>query len=126
MPQRVGGGSAPLTLNLLPAYKSARGLPNLARISRTGCPDSCLSLGLHRTNLPRFLYDPFRKYLCLYTRHVMPLLLLSSTAYFNCKFLFISFLSYGKRIGKNWEKYLIYFTRNGMSYNLIIFFVQHQ
>lgn len=34
MPQRAGGGSAPLTLNLL-LPKSARGLPNLARIPQT-------------------------------------------------------------------------------------------
>lgn len=36
MPERVGGGSAPLTLNLLPVCKSAHGLPNLACIPRTG------------------------------------------------------------------------------------------
>lgn len=45
-----GGGSAPLTLNLLPP-KNARGLPNLARIPRSGWPVlSSLPLDRGRVN----------------------------------------------------------------------------
>lgn len=45
MPERVGGGSAPLTLNLLPVCKSAGGLPNLVCIPRTDSSRLFLVLG---------------------------------------------------------------------------------
>lgn len=88
-PCRYGGGRAPLTLNLLPP-KSARGLPNLARIPRaqTHRVGGFLGLVLDRAQNPRIYAsarispaDP---------RNAAPLRLLRAPAYLvSHKFAFV-------------------------------------